>query len=72
VQAALRERGIQTGIHYPVPIHLQKAYKNLGHRAGDFPVSESLAGRILSLPMYAELTEAQQDRVVDALDKSVR
>lgn len=72
VQQAMREANIQTGIHYPVPIHLQAAYKDLGHRPGDFPVSEELAGKILSLPMYAELTEAQQDRVVDLLIESIK
>ncbi len=71
VQQAMRDANIQTGIHYPVPIHLQAAYKGLGHRPGDFPVSEELAGKILSLPMYAELTEAQQDRVVEVLIKAV-
>jgi len=71
VQKSMKEANIQTGIHYPVPIHLQVAYKDLGHRPGDFPVSEQLAGKILSLPMYAELTEAQQDRVVEALRQSL-
>ncbi len=53
--ARSRERGIQTGIHYPVPVHLQAAYADLGHGAGSFPVSEEHAGEILSLPMYPEL-----------------
>lgn len=70
VQNAMREANIQTGIHYPTPIHLQPAYRELGHMPGDFPVAEKLSGRILSLPMYAELTEAQQDRVIDVLVKS--
>ena len=52
----LADRGISTGIHYPVPIHLQKAYESLGYREGSFPVTEESAKRILSLPMYAELT----------------
>src|SRR6266849_8379034 len=52
----LASRGIAAGIHYPVPIHLQPAYKNLGYKRGDFPVTEQYAQRILSLPMYAELT----------------
>ncbi|HEY9869346.1 MAG TPA: DegT/DnrJ/EryC1/StrS family aminotransferase [Candidatus Obscuribacterales bacterium] len=72
VQAAMQAANIQTGIHYPTPIHLQAAYKGLGHRPGDFPVSERLAGRILSLPMYPELTESQQDRVVDVLIEALR
>ena len=64
---ALREglsaRGIETGVHYPVPIHLQKAYESLGYPAGSFPVAERLAGRILSLPMYPELTRTQVEYV---------
>src|SRR5205814_1508678 len=52
----LASRGIAAGIHYPVPIHLQQAYKNLGYKRGSFPVTEQYAQRILSLPMYAELT----------------
>jgi dTDP-4-amino-4,6-dideoxygalactose transaminase len=59
----LRERlvskGINASIHYPVPIHRQPAYKDLGYKPGDFPVTEELASRILSLPMYAELTSEQ-------------
>lgn len=54
----LAAHGIGTGVHYPVPIHLQPAYGDLGHQRGDFPFSEHAAGRILSLPMYAELTPA--------------
>jgi dTDP-3-amino-3,4,6-trideoxy-alpha-D-glucose transaminase len=64
---ALREHlaraGIQTAIHYPVPIHLQPAYADLGYRDGDFPHSERLARTSLSLPMYAELTGEQIERV---------
>src|ERR1700716_2203680 len=52
----LSSRGIGVGIHYPIPIHLQPAYRDLGYRQGDFPVTEKNARRILSLPMYAELT----------------
>lgn len=55
LQAYLGERGIGTGIHYPIPIHLQPAYRDLGYRRGDFPVSERAADSILSLPMYPEL-----------------
>jgi dTDP-4-amino-4,6-dideoxygalactose transaminase len=55
----LVSRGISASIHYPVPIHLQSAYKDLGYKQGDFPVTEAYAERILSLPMYAELTPAQ-------------
>lgn len=65
LQAYLLERGIQTGIHYPIPIHLQAAYEGKWQR-GAFPIAERLAGEILSLPMYPELTEAQIQEVCDA------
>ncbi|HEX8458766.1 MAG TPA: DegT/DnrJ/EryC1/StrS family aminotransferase [Pyrinomonadaceae bacterium] len=65
LQQHLAAADIQTGIHYPVPVHLQPAYSSLGHRAGDFPVAERLAERVLSLPMYPELTAAQIERVAE-------
>jgi dTDP-4-amino-4,6-dideoxygalactose transaminase len=55
----LTESGVETGIHYPVPIHLLPAYADLEYTRGDFPVTESLAARSLSLPMFPEITEAQ-------------
>lgn len=64
LQHRLTERGIQTGIHYPIPVHMQPAYADLGYREGDFPNSEAAAKRMLSLPMFPELTEEQIDRVV--------
>ena len=63
----LAARGIGTGIHYPLPIHLQPAYAVLGHQPGAFPVTERLAGEILSLPLYAELSEAQIARIAEAV-----
>jgi dTDP-4-amino-4,6-dideoxygalactose transaminase len=63
----LAERHISAGIHYPIPIHLQPAYKEMNHTKGSLPVSEECAPQIISLPMYAELTTAQMDHVVDAL-----
>ena len=63
-QQALSSQGVQTGIHYPVPVHLQPAYADLGYRAGDFPVSEAAAREVLSLPIFPELTTVQQDRVI--------
>ena len=63
LQKHLGEAGIGTGIHYPIPLHLQNAYKDLGYREGDFPVSEKAASRILSLPMFPGLTNEQQDRI---------
>lgn len=63
----LNAAGIGTGIHYPIPLHLQKAYSELNYRAGDFPVTERLSEEILSLPMFPHLTSAQQARVVDEI-----
>ncbi len=63
----LSSRGIQIGIHYPIPIHLQPAYADLGHKRGDYPVAEQLAEEILSLPMYPELTIEQIELVVTAI-----
>jgi dTDP-4-amino-4,6-dideoxygalactose transaminase len=68
---ALANEGIDTGIHYPIPLHLQKAYANLGYRPGDFPVSERVARRILSLPMFPAMSQADQERVADALARAV-
>jgi dTDP-4-amino-4,6-dideoxygalactose transaminase len=70
VQGTLAQRGIATGIHYPVPIHLQPAYADLGRPRGSFARTEHSAERILSLPMFAELTEAQIDLVVSALESA--
>jgi dTDP-4-amino-4,6-dideoxygalactose transaminase len=67
LQAALQQAGVQTGIHYPVPVHLQKAYADLGYSGGDLPVTERVASEQLSLPMFAELTDAQMDRVVETV-----
>ncbi|MBZ5723506.1 MAG: DegT/DnrJ/EryC1/StrS family aminotransferase [Acidobacteriia bacterium] len=63
----LAEANIGTGIHYPVPLHLQKAYEKLGYRPGDFPMAERVATEIVSLPMFPQLTGDQQVRVVDAV-----
>ena len=67
LEQRLKARQIQTGIHYPVPAHLQEACAPLGYKAGDFPVTEAAAPRILSLPMFAERTDAQIDYVADAV-----
>jgi len=65
LQAALAEAGVGTGIHYPIPLHLQKAYEHLGYRKGAFPVTERAAAEIVSLPMFPQLTHSQQDLVVN-------
>jgi dTDP-4-amino-4,6-dideoxygalactose transaminase len=66
-QHELTARGVQTGIHYPFPVHLQPAYADARWRRGDFPHSEKAAEEVLSLPMYPELQRAQQDEVVAAV-----
>jgi dTDP-4-amino-4,6-dideoxygalactose transaminase len=63
----LQGQGIGAGVHYPVPLHLQPAYADLGYVRGDLPVSEEVADTCLSLPLYPEMTEAQQDCVVAAI-----
>ena len=55
------------GIHYPIPLHLQKAYTSLSYRLGDFPVAEKAAAEIVSLPMFPQLTAEQQARVVEQI-----
>ena len=67
LQAFLKDRDIDSGVHYPVPIHLQPCYSGLGYREGDFPAAEGCAGEILSLPMYPEITEEQVCSVADAI-----
>jgi dTDP-4-amino-4,6-dideoxygalactose transaminase len=67
VRAQLAERGVDTGIHYPVPVHLQPAYRDPQFPPGTFPVAERIAATTLSLPMFAELTEEQIERVATAL-----
>ena len=67
----LNAAGIGVGIHYPVPIHLQGAFTHLGGKRGDFPIAEKAADEILSLPLFAEITETQQLQVVDALKEAV-
>jgi dTDP-4-amino-4,6-dideoxygalactose transaminase len=71
VQAALKRDGVETGIHYPIPLHEQPAYTRLGHRPDDFPVSHRLGPAILSLPIFPELTRAQAEYVVDRLKAAV-
>lgn len=67
----LQEKGIASGIHYPIPLHLQEAYKHLNIRKGAFPIAESSADEIISLPMYAELTDEMVNEVVDAVREAL-
>jgi dTDP-4-amino-4,6-dideoxygalactose transaminase len=65
LMAHLGKAGIGTGIHYPIPLHRQRAYESLGYKVGDFPVTEKVASQIVSLPMFPNLTAEQQGRVVN-------
>jgi dTDP-4-amino-4,6-dideoxygalactose transaminase len=71
LQAYLAEAGIGTGIHYPNPLHLQKAYQHLGFQKGDFPVSERTAAEGLSLPMYPQMEIDQQRQVVQKIHEFI-
>lgn len=65
----LSRKGIQTGIHYPTPIHLQKAYADLGYKVGDFPIAEKLAKEILSLPLFPELTKKEIQYICNEIER---
>jgi dTDP-4-amino-4,6-dideoxygalactose transaminase len=67
LQKSLQAAGVQTGLHYPIPVHLQPAYADLGYKVGDFPHSEAAAREVLSLPMFAELTSSQLETVAAAV-----
>jgi dTDP-4-amino-4,6-dideoxygalactose transaminase len=71
LQARLAETGIGTGIHYPIPLHQQKAYQHLGYKTGDFSVTERVARDIVSLPMFPQLSHPQQDEVVGGVKEFV-
>ena len=71
MQARLAEAGIATGIHYPIPLHQQKAYEQLGYKTGDFPVTERVAGEIVSLPMFPQLLATQQDEAAATVKEFV-
>lgn len=72
LKAFLQEKGVATAIYYPVPLHLQECYKDLGYKKGDFPESEKAAGEVLSLPIYPELSDEQKDYVVAAVAEFYR
>jgi UDP-2-acetamido-2-deoxy-ribo-hexuluronate aminotransferase len=71
VEAAMKSRGVPTAVHYPVPLHLQPVFAALGYQQGDFPVSEKVSQRVMSLPMHPYLSEVDQDAVVHALRDAV-
>jgi UDP-N-acetyl-3-dehydro-alpha-D-glucosamine 3-aminotranferase len=71
LQRRLGDLGVRTAIYYPIPLHLQPMYRDLGYRAGDFPEAERAAREVLCLPMYPELTDGQVDEVVDACKRSL-
>ncbi|TDR80184.1 DegT/DnrJ/EryC1/StrS family aminotransferase [Paludibacterium purpuratum] len=71
VQAALKEAGVPTAVHYPVPLNLQPAFAHLNQPAGSFPRSEAAAQRVMSLPMHPFLDEATQDAVVEAVKRAI-
>ena len=71
LQKYLADKGIGTGLHYPVPLHLQKAYSNMGYSEGDFPVTEKVSKKLLSLPMFAELTREQIEYVCESIKEYI-
>ena len=72
LQRHLQAEGVQTGLHYPIPVHLQQAHADLGYKAGDFPQSEAAAREVLSLPMFPEMTSAQVEEVVATMRREVK
>ena len=66
-RTALTDRGVMTGLHYPVPLHLQPCYQHLGHKEGDFPNTEHSARTLLSLPIFPGMTENQVARVIETV-----
>jgi dTDP-4-amino-4,6-dideoxygalactose transaminase len=71
LRTKLESMRVHTGLHYPVPLHLQEAYSSLGYKEGDFPVAEKIANQCVSLPLFAEMTLQQQNAVIDALNEAL-
>jgi dTDP-4-amino-4,6-dideoxygalactose transaminase len=72
LQTFLRDRGVETAVYYPVPLHLQECFRDLGYRRGDFPCAEAAAAESLALPLYPELSESDQDYVVEQIQQFYR
>jgi len=72
IREALKERGVASGVHYPLPVHLYTAYAHLGHERGAFPVAEAICDRIISLPMYPEMARPEVEHVAGALRESLK
>jgi dTDP-4-amino-4,6-dideoxygalactose transaminase len=71
VRAALHDAGIETGVHYPVPLHLQPCYASMGKGEGSFPEAERAAREVLTLPLYPQLRDAQADQVAETLARTL-
>jgi UDP-2-acetamido-2-deoxy-ribo-hexuluronate aminotransferase len=71
VQAALKEAGIPTAVHYPMPLHLQECFAYLGYKKGDFPIAEKVSEEIVSLPMNPDLSNIEIDHIVEAVSEIV-
>ena len=67
--AFLNNKGIGAGVHYPIPLHMQPAYRHLGYRTGNFPLAEKASLEVLSLPIYPEISDSQFGFVVDSINK---
>ena len=72
LQKFLKEKGIATGVHYPLPLHMQPAYQDLSYKVGDFPETEKAANEIVSLPMFPEMTAEQIKEIADAIKEYSR
>jgi len=68
LQKVLKENGIETGIHYPVPLHLQPTFSHLNYKKGDFPIAEKLSKEIISIPIYPELSSEQQNKIIEKIN----